>query len=71
MTGLTLSPLDILLPTHDTVTTIEPTQEGIHPPVPMIKRGVVMRVEVIGGRELRHLERGPDIYKVGWSEGIH
>jgi len=29
------------------VTTIEPTQEGICPPVPMMEREVVVRVEVM------------------------
>jgi len=42
------SPLNTLLPPHDIVNTIEPMQEGICPQVPMIERGVVVRVEVIG-----------------------
>jgi len=40
------SPLDTLLLPNDMVTTIEPMQEGICPLVPMMERGVVVKVEV-------------------------
>jgi len=56
------SPLDRLLPPHDMVTTIEPMQEGICPPVPTMERGVVVRVEVTRSRESRYLEIGLDGY---------
>jgi len=48
MTGLTLLPLNTLLPPYDMVTTIKPIQEGIHPQIPTMERGVAIRVEVIG-----------------------
>jgi len=48
------------------VTTIEPMQEGIHPPVPIMERGVVMRVEVIREIESQGTPRETWMYmKVG------
>jgi len=53
------SPLDTLLLPQDMVNTIKPMQEGICPLVPMMERGVVVRVEVIGRQRVKALRERP------------
>ena len=60
------SPLSTHLLPQDMVNTIEPIQEVIHPLVPMMERGVVVRVEVIGRQRVKAPREARMSTRLGW-----